>query len=447
MSVLHDMIDLPLKDLSKNLQDDIVRACSNDPELALFWATKIARFANLQRNKIDVYCRQIKESNAQRSFPTFCIVILETHLRNSSQNLPAFHQTINALCWLEGVKSRTTNAGSWIAELKNQLSQMPSEPLPIGELKRLSVKTSSLRKVSVVLFAPSTRSNYTRLVMAMCLHCGIPVSAVVTKAITPSRIKEEILQIGIFRLARKVSTKFFNLPLLGRSALVLNISATGRALDIAPQLSNQSLSRLASIHGVPILRVRSFTEAEPFLNTKPEHLGIFTGGGILASSTLDACGEGTLNVHSGLLPSYRGMGVLEAPLLEGSYHKTGLSSHFLEPGIDTGPVIEKLSLRVRDLVSLQQAESAFEAFMPVLMMQAILRVIAGDTPRRQLLDEGKQYFQLHPRMQTVVENCFLKASSEALSRFHEGCVKRLNTLMSLYNGSVANITPASQDIE
>ena len=45
---------------------------------------------------------------------------------------------------------------------------------------------------------------------------------------------------------------------------------------------------------------------------------IFTGGGILGQPLLETARVGILNCHAGILPKYRGMDVIEWPVLLGN---------------------------------------------------------------------------------------------------------------------------------
>jgi folate-dependent phosphoribosylglycinamide formyltransferase PurN len=58
---------------------------------------------------------------------------------------------------------------------------------------------------------------------------------------------------------------------------------------------------------------------------------------ILSKDTLEAAHLGVLNVHPGLLPKYRGCCCTEWAILDGN--PVGVSAHFMDTGIDTGPIL------------------------------------------------------------------------------------------------------------
>jgi methionyl-tRNA formyltransferase len=58
---------------------------------------------------------------------------------------------------------------------------------------------------------------------------------------------------------------------------------------------------------------------------------------ILKPNVLSIPSMGVLNPHPGLLPDYRGLDVLHWAVYNG--HPLGVTVHFLDPGIDTGPSV------------------------------------------------------------------------------------------------------------
>ena len=66
-------------------------------------------------------------------------------------------------------------------------------------------------------------------------------------------------------------------------------------------------------------------------------LAILRGSGIVKDAILGTPKIGTLNAHWGLLPEYRGVDVTEWAALSG--HTIGVTVHFVDAGIDTGPML------------------------------------------------------------------------------------------------------------
>ena len=106
---------------------------------------------------------------------------------------------------------------------------------------------------------------------------------------------------------------------------------------------------------------------------------VLGGGGILAPEVIAAANFGVLNVHPALLPYIRGCGVVGGSLEHGV--ALGATLHRVDPGIDTGAVVQRRLLHVgaedNDLGALERRCGDLGAEMMADAVEAILR---GDAP-------------------------------------------------------------------
>ena len=72
---------------------------------------------------------------------------------------------------------------------------------------------------------------------------------------------------------------------------------------------------------------------------KPD-LVVFTGGRLIRDNILKNSGAGVVNCHMGILPMYRGVDVVEWPILNEDWNNIGLTIHFMVKGIDTGDILK-----------------------------------------------------------------------------------------------------------
>ena len=79
-------------------------------------------------------------------------------------------------------------------------------------------------------------------------------------------------------------------------------------------------------------------EVTRMLNTNPDVVAVF-GTGILRHEILSQFQGSLLNIHLGLSPYYRGAGTNFWPLVNGEPEFVGATIHYLDAGIDTGPII------------------------------------------------------------------------------------------------------------
>lgn len=68
---------------------------------------------------------------------------------------------------------------------------------------------------------------------------------------------------------------------------------------------------------------------------------------ILSPAFLDAFPEAVINVHPALLPAFPGLAAIEQALSYG-VKVTGVTVHFVDGGVDTGPIILQRAVEVRE---------------------------------------------------------------------------------------------------
>ena len=67
---------------------------------------------------------------------------------------------------------------------------------------------------------------------------------------------------------------------------------------------------------------------------------VVMGTSILRKPVLEAAGANILNIHGGYLPDYRGNHCIFFAMYDGAWNKLGSTIHFIDPGIDTGDIVE-----------------------------------------------------------------------------------------------------------
>jgi methionyl-tRNA formyltransferase len=131
---------------------------------------------------------------------------------------------------------------------------------------------------------------------------------------------------------------------------------------------------------------------------------VFTGGGLIRADLLAIPKLGVLNCHSGILPRYRGMDVVEWPMAENRFDKIGLTLHFMDRGVDTGPILLQKKVTPVHGETILQIRARMEPMMVELMLAGLRGLRDGTlTPRGQKLEDGRQYFVMHPRLKAFAE--------------------------------------------
>lgn len=138
------------------------------------------------------------------------------------------------------------------------------------------------------------------------------------------------------------------------------------------------------------------------LESQQVDLMILGGAPIVRAHILKVPRVGTLNAHQGALPRFRGMNVIEWALLEGTIPT--ISVHFVDPGVDTGDIvaIEPIPLQPGDRLNSVRTRSG--QLQSELLARMACLATQGALPRQsQRLEDGRQYYAMHPRLKAVAE--------------------------------------------
>lgn len=256
------------------------------------------------------------------------------------------------------------------------------------------------RITRVVVLAPFVNSPFSRCVSVLChREPGVELAGIICRrVINPSRLRSELRRDGV-RLVRKA----------WRKLVLAEADDTGgneeglHELAIQAGAGGQTLRTFARNERIPFVSVGDHNEPRAVSALRSMHpdVVVFTGGGIIRNDLIEAAGRGIFNTHMGPLPDYRGMDVVEWPILEGRHEDPGLgvTLHFMDRGIDTGPIarIERVPIRAGD--SMERLRKRFEPVMVRLMLEGV-RLVRDDALvlRTQKEAEGRQYFIMHPRL-------------------------------------------------
>ena len=198
------------------------------------------------------------------------------------------------------------------------------------------------------------------------------------------------LFFGTADLARAVLDRLLGAPeiaLLG----VVSQPDRPRGRDLRLQLT--PVKQLALSRQLPVWqpqRAREETFVRELAALQPELILVAAYGQILPTSILDLPRHGCLNVHTSLLPQYRGAAPIQWALLEGA-RETGVTIMRMDAGLDTGDILtqEKLSIEPED--DAQTLHDRLATLGGDLLARSLPAYLAGEIPRRPQLAEGVSY--------------------------------------------------------
>ena len=155
-------------------------------------------------------------------------------------------------------------------------------------------------------------------------------------------------------------------------------------------LSFSPVKELALQNGLDVYqptKLRDGSSTELLRSLKPDVLVVVAYGRILPEDALSVPTYGAVNVHSSLLPKYRGAAPVQWAVLNGDT-VTGVSTMYLAPEMDTGDVI------FTEKTEIGEFETSGELFDRLMVMGAellhkTLRAIENGTAPRSKQDESQ----------------------------------------------------------
>ena len=149
----------------------------------------------------------------------------------------------------------------------------------------------------------------------------------------------------------------------------------------------------AEDHGLPVyqpekIKTEEFTAQLEEL--KPDLMVVVAFGQILSQRILDIPAYGCINVHASLLPRYRGAAPMQWCLINGE-KKTGVTTMFMDAGLDTGDMLLKREVEISDSMNLEELHDALMEEGAELLVETLERLSDGTLPREKQEDRLSNY--------------------------------------------------------
>jgi methionyl-tRNA formyltransferase len=264
--------------------------------------------------------------------------------------------------------------------------------------------------LKVAISSPIDDNLYSLLVSQLCIdEEGVSVCGIISlKVFSIKRIRSEYKRLGhslFVKIMNRLSTNIYKKNSTAQEKYLL-ISKVG--------LREKSIKDISNKYKIPYLKVDNPNnhDAVKFLKNQNPDLILSIGSNIIRKQFLEIPTIGVLNVHMGILPEYRGIGVTEWPIIENRVHDVGLgiTLHFMDSGVDTGPIVDTKKINIHNCNSLDELESKYLNEMVSLMIKGVKMARDNELllkpQKKDGIDRGKQYFSTHQRMRLLAENKF-----------------------------------------
>ena len=251
----------------------------------------------------------------------------------------------------------------------------------------------------IVILAPSI---YSETSCAMAAHLAasghIPIGAIAVSSWDRITLIRKLAQWGPKKFASYARGK-----LISPNGVESNIDNPHLAEFLRHRGSLfRNLRDVGMAYGFPVAVCanQNSPAAVSLLHQWSPDLIVFTGGNILRQPVLDVPRLGVFNVHLAMLPEVRGMSAPEWSLLKGI--PRGITIHFMDAGIDTGPVLQRFELRNAEsctsLLDLRNRLIALGVEKAADVVSA-LRHGAISAHQQSDLEKDNQHFVIHEWLQ------------------------------------------------
>ena len=243
------------------------------------------------------------------------------------------------------------------------------------------------RPPRVVLYASPTMHRAPRM-LERWREFGFVPSAVVMERRPPlplaRRIRDRIAADGLGEALRRVARRAVPRPVPSTAESTVDYCARRgiRVVDVGALDDPES--------------VRTVAELAP-------DLAIHVGTGILRAPLLAVPRLGTLNIHNGILPRFRGVNVAEwARLLR---EPVGCTVHLVDPGIDTGDILLAREVDVREARAIDELRALVDRAQASILGDVVRWILrSGELPPRrdQRPEDGRQFFTMHETLRRLL---------------------------------------------
>lgn len=210
------------------------------------------------------------------------------------------------------------------------------------------------------------------------------------------------------------------------------------------KLKSSAVKEYAMSQNIPVYQPKKVRKNEEVLqilkDLEPDFLAVVAYGKILPEEVLNIPKLGAINVHGSLLPKYRGSAPMQWSIINGE-EKTGITTMFMDVGMDTGDMLLKEEIEIKDEYTLEDIHDKLMVIGAKLLVKTLDKIVDGTIERTKQNDDEATYAPMISREMTKID--FNKSPREIFN-FVRGLCPFPGTYMESDNGKkykVFSVTP------
>ena len=233
---------------------------------------------------------------------------------------------------------------------------------------------------------PSTRLS----IESVCQIAGVEPVAVLIDTYTPpsnqrwKNLRRNIRREGISYLWRR-GLRFVRDWLDAKAHRIVSEDDVKNLLRRAFPERSYSLEELGKRYGFAVIEAGNLNspEAAELLRKTGAQLGVVLGTRILKRSTFSVPPRGSINLHKGKVPDYRGMPPGFWELYEQS-PSAGVTVHFVDDGLDTGDIIGTGEIEIQPFETVNSLRTKLDHLGAAVLADSVRRLQQGTAePKKQ----------------------------------------------------------------
>lgn len=161
------------------------------------------------------------------------------------------------------------------------------------------------------------------------------------------------------------------------------VTQPDRAKDRGKKFAPPPVKVRAEEAGIPVYqpeRIKTGEFVQVLRDLKPDVMVVVAFGQLLSQEILDIPSLGCINVHASLLPKYRGAAPINWCIINGE-HITGVTTMFMDKGMDTGDMIIKEEIRISENETAGELHDRLMKLGASVLAKTMILLEEGAAPR------------------------------------------------------------------
>lgn len=222
----------------------------------------------------------------------------------------------------------------------------------------------------------------------------------------------KVFFMGTPDLARTVLDRLYH----SDNELLLVVSQPDKQKDRGHSVKMSPVKEYALANGIEVFTPDTLKNGElkPYIEKyKPDAIIVAAYGKILPDHVINFGGYGCINVHGSLLPKYRGAAPIQRAIMDGE-KKTGITIMKMDEGLDTGDMISKTEVEIKDTDNFETVHDALAAAGAELLITTLSDIENGTATFEKQDDTLSSYAK-----KITKEDCITDFDTDSKSLWHK----------------------------